>query len=467
MKDLPGTSFNLEPAAHIRNICILRLVVAALTFSAVIWAIVVNAPFESTTNILIILFIQLVISAVSLVLNAKGILISEQQVFLQLLFDVFFISLYVYSTGGATNPFVTYLLVPISIASATLTQRYSLAITSITILLYTLLLFFYQPFAFYDQQQPTSISSSSQAPIGEHSHHGAMPSHNLSNEPNINSALDPHYVGMWINFLISALLITWFIIHMAKAIRRQEQAINQQHEQQIYDEQILSVATIAAGTAHELGTPINSLALLIDEFTNSGKPFNTQQLDDLHLMQAQIEQCRKSLRKLVGTAQQTQAGQSEVISCMQLINDCLNEWQPLRPEVNIEKLYLKQITQVNVFCDHSIAQAIINLLNNGANVSPKYVSIDFQYTADTVKFIISDQGKGVPASILEQYGHQPINNGQQKNSLGLGLFVSHASIRRHHGRLLLRNRYDSQHMKIGAEAIIELPRANKNSGEYV
>jgi two-component system sensor histidine kinase RegB len=229
----------------------------------------------------------------------------------------------------------------------------------------------------------------------------------------------------------------------------------------------LSVATIAAGTAHELGTPINSLALLIDEFTNSDKPFNTQQLDDLHLMQSQIEQCRRSLKKLVDTAQQTQAGQREVISCRQLINDCLAEWQPLRPEVNIEKLYLKQVIEVNVFCDHSIAQAIINLLNNGANISPNYVSIDIQYTADIVKFIISDQGKGLPASILEQYGHQPINNGQQKNSLGLGLFVSHASIRRHHGRLLLRNRHDSQQIKIGAEAIIELPRANENSGEHV
>ena len=466
MKSLPGNTFNVEPAANIRNICILRLAVSAAIFSATVSASLVDTPSESTFYILIILSAQLLVTASSLILNKKGILASEKHFFIQLLLDIFFISLFIYSAGGATNPFVTYFLVPLSIAAATLPQRYSIIITSMTILSYTLLLFFYQPFSLYQQDYDKAINSVYQAPIAEHDHHGNIPTHRSIDEPAINQALDPHYLGMWINFLISALLINWFILRMAQAIRKQEKSINQQHEQQIYDEQILSVATIAASTAHELGTPINSLALLIGEFSKTDHKFTAQQIDDLNLMQSQIKQCNKSLRKLIGTAQQTQAGQPEVISCKELINNCLNEWQPLRHEVNIKKPYLQQSFDVMIRCDHSISQAVINLLNNAANISPSFVSIDMQSTRDIVRIIIQDHGSGVPATILEQYGQQPINNGRLKNSLGLGLFVSHASIRRHQGQLILRNQYDKKRAQTGAEAIIQLPLLDENGREY-
>ncbi len=457
MKNLLSTSFHLEPTEHIRNICILRLAVIVLTFLSVLWAIGVDAAFNSTTQILSILFLQLVVTTVSLVLNIKGKLASERHTFFQLLIDVFFISLYVYITGGISNPFVNYFLVPLSIASATLTPRFALTITGVTIILYTILLFFYQPFSFYEHQLNTT-SPSYQPTNGTHDH-----SINLSNH---KSDLTPHFVGMWINFLISALLITWFVLHMARAIRNQEKAINQQHEQQIYDEQVLSIATIAASAAHELGTPINSLRLLIDEYTKDNN-LNDHQREDFNLMESQIMQCSASLKKLVDTAQQTQIGRRKVISCQQLIDRCLQEWQPLRPEVVVKKVFLKQPNEIAIFCDHSIAQALINLLNNAANSSPQQISIDLQYTAESISIIISDQGSGLPVHILEQYGKQPISDGEYNNSLGLGLFLSNASIRRHQGQLYLRNKYDNTiGTLVGAEAIIELPRWDEQNIEH-
>ena len=462
MKNLLNASFNFEHATNIRNVCILRLVVGAATFAAVVWASLVNTPFNSTINILIILSLELIITVIFLALNKAGKYHSEKHFFTQLMLDVFFISLFVYSTGGATNPFVTYFLVPLSIGAATLTKRYSIVVTSFTILCYTLLLFFYQPFPFYIETDEDNIEASFQYPMAGHDHHNTI----TTNLEKVNHALNPHFLGMWINFLISSLLISGFILRMAQAIRDQEKAINQQHEQQIYDEQILSVATIAASTAHELGTPINSLALLVDEFSKTGNKLTKQQHEDLHLMQSQITQCSKSLKKLVATAHQTQAGQRDIISCRQLMNECLHEWQPLRPEITIKKIYLDQLADAKIRCDHSIFQAIINLLNNAANICPQYVCIDLQYTRTTVKIIISDQGGGVPAHILGQYGQKPIHDNEQKNSLGLGLFVSNASVRRHHGTLLLRNWYNEQSQQSGAEAIIALPRFIEKTSDH-
>ena len=458
MKHLENHPFNKEPKINIRRVSYLRLIVAIATLISVIWAKFVDAPFIDAKIILIIVSLQVLFALTSLLLTFKGRLYSETHLFIQLMMDVLFIALYAYSTGGITNPFVNYFLVPMSIAAAALTRSYALVILFLTIFLYSILVFFYQPQPFYNPHNNEVYEN----PTDGHKDHLSTLGKNTKN----TNHLTPHLIGMKVNFILSALLIYWFINRMSEAIRNQEKSINQQHEQQIYDEQVLSIATIAASAAHELGTPINSLRLLIDEYTKDNS-LNDHQLEDFNLMQSQIMQCSASLKKLVDTAQQTQIGRRKVISCQQLIDRCLKEWQPLRPEVVVKKIYLEQPTEVAIFCDHSIAQAFINLLNNAANSSPQHISINLQYTAKSVSIIISDQGGGLPLHVLEQYGKQPISDGEYQNSLGLGLFLSNASIRRHQGWLYLRNKHDKKiNAKVGAEAIIELPRWDEKNIDY-
>ena len=460
MKNLTKKSLNAEPVVNIFRVCILRLSVASATLISIFWGSLSNSSFDDTPIILVIVSIQYIVGITSLLLNRQGKLYSNKHLFYQLLIDVLFIAIYAYSTGGITNPFVNYSLVPISIASATLSRDNAKKITYVTILLYTLLLFFYNPQPFYGIAQSMPIDLNYEQTTDLNIQQDAV----LANKP--THRVNPVHWSNWLNFIISALLIHWFVSRMAQAIRNQEKAINQQHEQQIYDEQILSIATIAASAAHELGTPINSLGLLIDEYTKDNN-LNDHQREDFNLMESQIMQCSASLKKLVDTAQQTQIGRRKVIPCQQLIDRCLQEWQPLRPEVVVKKVFLKQPNEIAIFCDHSIAQALINLLNNAANSSPQQISIDLQYTAESISIIISDQGSGLPVHILEQYGKQPISDGEHNNSLGLGLFLSNASIRRHQGQLYLRNKYDNTiGTLVGAEAIIELPRWDEQNIEH-
>ena len=74
-----------------------------------------------------------------------------------------------------------------------------------------------------------------------------------------------HFCGMWINFAFSALLISWFVVRMAATMREQEHAMARVREDGLRDEQIISVASIAAGTAHELRTPLATMTVLADE----------------------------------------------------------------------------------------------------------------------------------------------------------------------------------------------------------
>jgi len=169
--------------------------------------------------------------------------------------------------------------VPICICAATLSGTYTIAIASLSVLSYSLLLFFHI-----------------QLPVLSPHHHQADHSLNL------------HVIGMWLNFFISACLITYFIVKMAGDLRAQEAQLNRWREDQLRDEQVIAVATLAAGTAHELGTPLSTMKLLLSELRSEYKELKPLQAD-LELLQQQVSQCANTLRELVATAEKTKDGQ--------------------------------------------------------------------------------------------------------------------------------------------------------------
>ncbi len=428
---------------NLRRLCWIRAIVLIFISAALLYGYRYLGIESQLFAVAIIIAIQALIISLTYLRLRSNRVVSETEFSTQLIMDVLFIFALAYLTGGATNPFISYFLVPLSIAAATLPKKYAAAIAGLSVIAYSILLFAYQPLDFFSHTTSSSTAM-------DHSQHL---SHSANSSIEISAILNPHYLGMWFNFLVSAVLIAWFVSRMAEALRAQENAINQQREQQLYDEQILSIATLAAGTAHELGTPINSLSLLVEEMASDTEQSQHQQ-EDLALMQSQILQCRKSLKKLVHTAQQTQPGEKFSIHVTALVNACIENWHPLRPEVTINNLFINRTTNAIIHCDESLSQALTNLLNNAANASPDSVAIDIQQHDDIVHIIVSNKGKSIPDNILRQFNRQPLHDGRDPNStgLGFGLFLSNASIHRHGGLLLLRNLESG-----GAEAVIQLP----------
>lgn len=428
---------------NLRRLCWIRAIVLAFMFAALLYGYLYLDIESQLFAVTIVIAIQILITALTYLRLRSNRVVSETEFSTQLIIDVLFIFALAYFTGGATNPFISYFLVPLSIAAATLPKKYAAAIAGLSVGAYSILLFVYQPLDFFSHNTNSSK-------VMDHSQH-------LSHAPNssieIAAIFNPHYLGMWFNFLVSAVLIAWFVSRMAEALRAQENAINQQREQQLYDEQILSLATLAAGTAHELGTPINSLSLLVEEMANDATQ-SQHQREDLALMQSQIFQCRSSLKKLVHTAQQTQPGEKFSIHVTALVKACIEHWHPLRPEVTVNNLFRNNKTNAVIYCDESLSQALTNLLNNAADASPDFVAVDIRQHTDSVDIIITNKGESIPDNILQQFDRQPLHERREKNStgLGFGLFLSNASIHRHGGQLLLRNLKEG-----GAEAVIQLP----------
>lgn len=352
--------------------------------------------------------------------------VTDGEFFGQLLVDVGSLSLLLYCSGGATNPFVSYYLVPLAIAGAVLPSRYTAGLATICIGAYTALLFFYDPLPLL-------------SPLaGAHHHEGHDAAAGIVN---------PHVVGMWFNFTLSALLITYVVARMANALRDQYEELNQRREQALHNEQLLAVATLAAGTAHELGTPLTTMKILLDDMQAEGP----DQRADIELLKQQVQTCHATLKNLVATAESHQRRQFPLQPVDRFLFDALERWQVIRPSARYRlDLSAQTTTAPALRPDETLQQAILNLLNNGADASIEPLELKLEWDERDIVLHIRDHGAGVPLEIAEQLG-KPFVTSKGKG-LGLGLFLSHATIERCGGDIRMYN-----HAEGGTEVVLRLP----------
>jgi len=327
--------------------------------------------------------------------------VSEGEFFANLLLDILFLTIILYLTGGSTNPLVSYYLIPLIISAAVLRPRYTWSIALLTVACYTFLLFVYKPLELF-----------------------ALSGH--------GTGTGAHFIGMWINFAFSAVLIAWFVVRMAVTMRGQEQSIARVREQGMRDEQIISVASIAAGTAHELRTPLATMTVLTGEMQNDHPELE----EDLMLLQDQLLRCDTILRELLSATADSDAKEETTVG--QLFSDVLEKWGIARPEVRLDVELPASCADLDICYDQSLHHALLSFLHNAADVSPDTVRLAAFNEGGRVLIVIEDRGPGVPAEIADSLGRSYIS--RKEGGLGLGVLLSSASIERLEGQVALLNR---------------------------
>lgn len=319
----------------------------------------------------------------------------------QLLLDVIGLSLLLYTAGGYTNPFVSYYLVPIAVAATVLSWRAAWSITVLSIAAYTLLMFYYQPL--------TALSP--------HMHMQ-------------HSSANLHLFGMWFTFVLSAILITYFVVKMANTVRESEQALITHHEKEIRDEHLISLATLAAGTAHELGTPLSSMKVVLHDLLEED-PEDA----DIALLSQQVSLCQQTLRKLSKVASTSNKGESEILPIKAFLNALLEQWTLLRPDTRLH-ISWQENCEYEIKAPTSIAHSLMNLLNNAADASPAEITVVVHIDAQQLEVRIQDYGPGIDPAIAEQLGRNVVTT--KGGGIGIGLLLTHATINRFGGEVELR-----------------------------
>lgn len=407
---------------NMRRLVLIRVIalLGQLVGIAFAW-IYLEAVLNYGLMLLVVLMLTLV-TITSLWRLQRSWLVTDAEYFGQLLFDVVALTLLLYLSGGSTNPFISYYLVILTICAATLPWSYTWCMAGITIAAYSSLLFYYQPLQLPDQDM--AVMS-----------HGRF--------------FNLHVLGMWLTFVISALLITYFVVKMAQAIRQQEADLAAQRETTLHDEQLLAVATLAAGTAHELGTPLSTIAVLVGEMQQDYTD-NSGLQKDLRLLQGQLQVCKQSMRLMVNKFSVDARDGAPEKPLITYMDEVLERWRLMRPDAVEHYEVLSAAPAPVLAVDETMGQAIMSLLNNAADASPQHIDIELQWDQKVMRLSIRDYGAGIAPELAEKLGKAFVST--KRKGLGLGLYLSHVTVRRFNGRLTQYN-----HDEGGTLTELELP----------
>jgi two-component system, sensor histidine kinase RegB len=294
----------------------------------------------------------------------------------------------------------------LAIAATVIPGRYTWMLTLITIALYSLLLKFYIPLSYQ-----------------MHDHQHMQPG---------NSQFNQHVLGMWFGFLVSALLVTWFITYLAQELKSRDKAINEARQRELRDQQMVTLGTLAAGTAHELSTPLATLAIVTGELTDGFDPEKHEELfENQTILRNQIARCKDILSVLSESAGETRADEGYLIPAEDFIDQTIHHWQNLRDGMlfDLNKSVLPH--HARLLFDKTIAQSVINLLNNASEVSTDPILINVSIQQDMLEIEIIDNGPGMSDTQIEMAGETSFSD--KPHGMGIGLFLAISTLRRSGG----------------------------------
>lgn len=412
--DVPRTRVPATSAAiNLQRLVVLRTIAiggqALAIWSAILW---LNLPLPLPT-LSGILLAALACNVFTWARLRHARPVHDIELFAHLVFDVLALTAVLYVTGGSTNPFAPLYLLPLTLTAAALPSRYTWAMMLFTVACYSLLVFFYVPLP----------------------HNGAGHDFQL------------HVLGMWLGFLLSAVLIAYFVVRMRETLHDRDRLRAQMREQELRHERLIALGTLAAGAAHELGTPLATMAVLANDLTRD----STELPEKLQLLREQVERCKNILASLSVSAGQPRAEGGGAQALDEYFERVLARFRAQRPDVNVERHVLAEGPAPCVVTDQTLTQALLNILNNAADVSSD-VAVTLAWTSTDLHVTVRDRGPGFSVVAEEHAGEPFFSTKAPGEGMGLGLFLARSAVERLNGLLTLANAEDG-----GAICGVRLP----------
>jgi two-component system sensor histidine kinase RegB len=327
---------------------------------------------------------------------------TDRQIFINLLIDVTELSFFFYLTGGASNPFTWFLIVPIIFSATVLAQKYTWIITGYSILSYTLLIKFFKPVAMSmgDMQ-------------------------GMNHTMDHSTSFSQHLVGMWLGFIVLSVLISWVINGLMKNIHRKESLLLHANAKQAENEKILALATLATGSAHELGTPLATINIIIKELLGDDSIEKHHKV--LNIMESQVYRCKESLTQITASTGTTQAVSGLVVT----VNEFLGRVQSRLIDPDSQKIQLKtnHKNDDSLHIDKTLVQALVNIINNALESQASEVIISTEIKEQKLILLITDNGEGL------SHGFGSKTTSEKEFGMGLGLFLAKTTIERFLGTI--------------------------------
>jgi len=345
--------------------------------------------------------------------------VGNAELFLALLVDVATLTAQLYFSGGVTNPFIFLYLLQVILGALLLRTWSAWMLVGITGTCFIGLSLFFEPLA---MGKPAA---------------GVFPA--------------PYFEGILLCFALNAALLVISVTRINRNLRLRDARLADARERAVQEENIVRMGLLASGAAHELGTPLSTVSVILGDWRRMPEIVgNAELLAEIGEMQTQIERCKQIVSGVLLSAGDARAESAAETTIRTFLDQLVEEWRLSRSPLQLN--YDWQFGEdMRIVSDTAIKQMIFNVLDNALEASPAWVGLQVQRRQDNLQLVVTDKASGFSAAMLADMG-KPYQTTKSRAGAGLGLFLVTNVARTLRGSVAARNRPEG-----GAEVTLKLP----------
>ncbi len=382
-----------------------------LAIFSVSYIVKIQIPFFET---FIIIIFSVIVNFYSYFEERKNKNISNIRAFLFLLFDTLQLGFLLFLTGGIVNPFSILILAPVITSASYLPALMTVILSTISIIIIVLLNFYFIP---------------------------------LDLGPDFNLP-DIYSFGLVSSLIITVIFIAIYAYLFASSSRKISNALSISKLQILNQKKLTELGSLSAAAAHELGTPLNTIFLVINDLLKEKKLIEDKNISkDIKLLKSQAERCKEILQRFSKNPMKLKDKFLEKVKIADLIKinfDKFNSDKKLTINNN------SNLEEPEIIYKDEIMYALSNIIQNAITYSNNVITVELKYYKTNLKITISDDGNGFPKDIIDKLGEPYISKNNQ--GMGLGIFIAKNLIENMGGNT---NFYNSIEGKAVVEIIFE------------
>ena len=366
-----------------------------------------NSDFDFVTSNIVIFFG--ILSNLYLIFIYKKTQLSDRSAFLFLLIDILQLGILLYLSGGITNPFVIFILIPSVFSSSNLSFRTNTLLVFLTVIIIIFLTFNYQDL-----------------PI------------KINNEFHNNHYF---YYSIPTSLIIALVFLNYFAMTFGAQSRLRKEALGKMEEVMAKEHELLSLGGQAAAAAHSLGTPLSTITIITHDLMKQFKGHKDLE-KDIELLNSQVERCNEILKRLTLNPVE----EDEFIDKDINIRDYLNEIILSFKEISKKDFVFNFDQDSNpkkISKSIEIVYGLRNFIGNANKFAKKAIFINLKSDSQITEITIEDDGNGYPRDIISKIGEPYLKSNyskdKSKEGLGLGLFIGKTLLEKNFALVDCRN----------------------------
>ncbi|MGL3821737.1 ATP-binding protein [Sphingopyxis sp. R3-92] len=375
-----------------------------LTILLVSMAMDIRPPLAPLLGAIAIL---IAINLASQLLLQRGRAVTNIELTAVLLFDVAVLGWQLHHSGGLANPFASLFLLQIVIGAILLTPRSSWMIVAATLVTLAAL-----------RIDPTPL---------------VLP------PAYVDDPMGLYLAGSLVCFVLIAVLLVAFVTRISRNLRERDAALAASRQRAAEEDHIVRMGLLASGAAHELGTPLSTLSVLIGDWKAVPRLADDREVqEDLVEMDVAVRRCKAIVSGILMSAGEARGEAPQLTTMRAFLGEMVAHTSAVRRPGTI--VFNDRFgADVAIVSDPALRQVIGNVLDNAAEVSPDWTSISASRDGDMVVMEIADRGPGFSEDMLESFG-QPYRSTKGRPGGGLGLFLLVNVLRKLGGNASVSNR---------------------------